>query len=89
MASSALGASHVLVGSVSEYRFRADPDGGLPEPIVSVELRLVSIRTGKVEWERGYWAGSESLSGSRGGGLGTAAHSVSRQVADALLGGGG
>ena len=89
MSSSALGASYVLVGSVAEYGFRPDPDGGLPEPIVSVELRLVSIRTGKVEWERGCWAGSESLSGSRGGGLGTAAHSVSRQVVDALVGGGG
>lgn len=43
-----VGASHLLIGTVHEYRYKTDLDG---DPAVGVTLRLVDAATGETVWQ--------------------------------------
>ncbi len=43
-----VGASHLLIGTVHEYRYKTDLDG---DPAVGVTLRLVDAATGQTLWQ--------------------------------------
>lgn len=43
-----IGASHLLIGTVHEYRYKTDLDG---DPAVGVTLRLVDASTGQTLWQ--------------------------------------
>ncbi len=43
-----VGATHLLVGTVHEYRYKTDLDG---DPAVGVTIRLVEARTGRTVWQ--------------------------------------
>lgn len=44
----ALNATHLLVGTVHEYRYKTDLDG---DPVVGITLRLVDVRNGLTLWQ--------------------------------------
>ncbi len=44
----ATGASHLLIGTVHEYRYKTDLDG---DPAVGLTLRLVEAATGRTVWQ--------------------------------------
>lgn len=44
----AAGASHLLIGTVHEYRYKTDLDG---DPAVGITLRLVDAATGQTLWQ--------------------------------------
>ena len=43
-----IGATHLLLGTVHEYRYKTDLDG---DPAVGVTLRLVEVSTGRTVWQ--------------------------------------
>jgi TolB-like protein len=43
-----VGASHLLIGTVHEYRYKTDLDG---DPAVGVTMRLVEAATGRTVWQ--------------------------------------
>lgn len=43
-----VGASHLLIGTVHEYRYKTDLDG---DPAVGITLRLVDAATGETVWQ--------------------------------------
>lgn len=43
-----VGASHLLIGTVHEYRYKTDLDG---DPAVGITLRLVDANTGQTLWQ--------------------------------------
>lgn len=43
-----VGASHLLIGTVHEYRYKTDLDG---DPAVGVTMRLVEASTGRTVWQ--------------------------------------
>ena len=45
---STVGASHLLIGTVHEYRYKTDLDG---DPAVGITIRLVDAKTGRTVWQ--------------------------------------
>ncbi len=43
-----VGASHLLIGTVHEYRYKTDLDG---DPAVGITMRIVSASTGETVWQ--------------------------------------
>ena len=43
-----VGASHLLIGTVHEYRYKTDLDG---DPAVGITMRLVDAATGRTVWQ--------------------------------------
>ena len=43
-----VGATHVLIGTVHEYRYKTDLDG---DPVVGVSMRLIDAQTGETLWQ--------------------------------------
>lgn len=43
-----VGASHLLIGTVHEYRYKTDLDG---DPAVGITMRLVDATTGRTVWQ--------------------------------------
>jgi len=43
-----IGATHLLIGTVHEYRYKTDLDG---DPAVGVSLRLIDAQTGETLWQ--------------------------------------
>ncbi|MCF3651878.1 hypothetical protein [Synoicihabitans lomoniglobus] len=46
--SRASGASHLLIGTVHEYRYKTDLDG---DPAVGITMRIVDAQTGETVWQ--------------------------------------
>ena len=47
-AAAQMGATHLLVGTVHEYRYKTDLDG---DPVVGISLRLIEAKTGETLWQ--------------------------------------
>ena len=48
VAARSLEATHLLVGTVHEYRYKTDLDGN---PVVGITLRLVDVKDGRTLWQ--------------------------------------
>jgi hypothetical protein len=71
-----IGASHLLIGTVHEYRYKTDLDG---DPAVGVTLRLVDAATGQTLWQ-----GSSGNVGYAFASLTSASHKAARSLVQQL-----
>ncbi len=84
-ASAALGASWTLSGTVMEFGFRDSATPGEPaEPIVSVDLRMIDVKTGRIAWQQSFYETAGRLMGGRNVGLGRVSSALAKSIALAL-----
>jgi hypothetical protein len=66
-AARSVGATHLVLGTVLEYRYKTDLDG---DPAVGISVRLVEARDGRTVWQGssakvGVWFASLTMAGQR------------------------
>lgn len=84
-AAAALGASWALSGTVMEFGFRESATPGEPaEPIVSVDLRILDVKTGRIAWQHSFYETAGRLMGGRDVGLGAVSSVLAKKIAAAL-----
>lgn len=72
-----VGASFVLLGTVTEYRFREPARGAEPVPLISVQLKILDVASGRLVWE-------EPFEIAHGEGLGGASIALAARVAKTI-----
>lgn len=83
VAASRRGAAFVLMGRITQFERRPEPREG-EISVVTVEMRLLDVASGRVVWERGFSRTSQPVANPGGEGLGTVSNALVNEVARAL-----